>query len=52
MTTASPTERNPLQGDYDKLPDFIRESLTPREWSFLSEREKWQLVRQETEPEF
>lgn len=43
---------NPTQGDYDELPDYLKEMYTPRQWQFLSDREKAGLVQQSTEPEY
>ena len=44
--------RNPDQGAYDELPEFLKDMYTPRQWQFLTDAEKAGLVRQQTEPDF
>lgn len=44
-------EQNPEQGDYDNLPTAVRQYYTPRQWQFLSDAQKANLIREETEPE-
>lgn len=42
---------NDAQGDYDRLPPAVRQYYTPRQWSFLSDAQKAELVRSECEPD-
>lgn len=42
---------NPECGDYDYLPEAVRQQIAPKEWLFLSDAEKAGYVRQQTEPE-
>lgn len=37
--------------EYERLPEAIKASFTFKEWSWLSRREKDELVMRETEPE-
>lgn len=39
------------QGDYERLPPAVRQYYTPRQWSFLSDGQKADLVRSECEPD-
>jgi len=43
---------NPTQGDYDDLPEPIKTSITPLAWSFLTDSQKADLERSETEPDW
>ena len=45
---ATQTDRHP---DYDKLPDVIKLSVTPREFSFMTDTQRANLVCECTEPE-
>lgn len=38
------------QGDYDALPVAIKQYYTARQWSFLTDSMKADLIRAETEP--
>lgn len=44
-------QANTEQGDYDALPDAVRQYYTPRQWSVLSDAQKADLVRSECEPD-
>ena len=37
--------------DYDKLPDVIKMSVTPREFSFMTDQQRASLISECTEPE-
>ncbi len=43
---------NPEQGDYDDLPPAIQQYYTPREWSFMTDSQKADVVRSNTEPDW
>ena len=43
---------NPLQGEYDDLPEPIKSNVTPQAWSFLTDSQKADLIRSETEPDW
>lgn len=40
-----------LDADYAKLPEAIRHDLSHREWAWLSDAQKANLMQTETEPE-
>jgi hypothetical protein len=40
-----------LPGDYDNLPEPVKQMYSPREYLWLSDKEKSSLVQRETEPE-
>jgi hypothetical protein len=42
---------NPTQGAYDDLPPCLKDTITPREWQFLSDAQKANYVQTATEPE-
>jgi len=42
---------NPMQGAFDDLPLAVKQYYTPRQWSFLSDAQKADIVRAETEPD-
>lgn len=42
---------NPTQGAYDGLPEAIKQYYTPRQWSFMSDDQKTNVVRDNCEPE-
>jgi len=44
--------KNPTQGAYDDLPEPIKTSITPLAWSFLTDSQKADLERSETEPDW
>jgi len=44
-------KQHPDQGAYDELPLAVRQYYTARQWSFLSDQQKAELIRAETEPD-
>lgn len=44
-------QSNPTQGDYDKLPQCLKQYYSPEQWSFLSDAQKANVSRDECEPE-
>ena len=47
------TYQSPVEPDaYDRLPESIKCSYSRKEWLWLSDRDKYDLVGRETEPEY
>lgn len=40
------------QGDYTDLPDCIKAYVTPMQWAYMTDTQKADLIRAETEPDF
>jgi hypothetical protein len=49
MSTDRPL--NPACGEYDALPEGLKDTVTPKEWLWKTDAQKADYVRQETEPE-
>lgn len=46
-----PALQNALDKAYEQLPEAIRASISHKEWLWLSDAEKGNLIRSETEPD-
>lgn len=40
-----------LSGEYEALPESVKQIYTPQQWLWLSDADKGNLMRNETEPE-
>lgn len=39
------------QSEYDRLPDVIRQFYSPREWAYMTDSQRANVIQSETEPE-